>query len=99
MKIRIGCVDGKTYESVEISREYIQEALDSNNGYLGDGSSRTRIDSVEEAMEFLVGFCKYDKRNNSQYFSMEVEQGDPSFKRTFNVKHIVWWEVVPDSEF
>jgi hypothetical protein len=91
MHIRIGCVDGNTYSSDEISRAEMQAELDSVDGYIGTGDlANKRFSSVDEAMEWMLDCCKYDSRNDTQTINMTINANT----RTFNARHIVWWEVV-----
>lgn len=91
MRFTIGTVDGKTHHSKEFTQEEIQDFLDESGGYVGSGTmSDIHIDSVDEFIEIMNDMLKYDKRNDTQNFTMEMPSG---ISRHFNVQHIIWWEI------
>lgn len=91
MRFRIGCVDGNTYSSDEMSRAEIQAEIDRVYGYIGTGDlANKKFHTADEFIEFVVDSCKYNSRNDTQVFRMTISGN----QRQFNVCHIVWCEVV-----
>jgi hypothetical protein len=91
MRIVLGCTDGNTYKSKNITRAELQAELDAADGYLGTGKYANRkFASVDEFLEFMLEFAKYDANMNSQTFTITDEE---DMVRAFNCCHIVWYGI------
>lgn len=87
----IGAVDGFIYRSDWVSDSVLEEELKKNDGLIGQDPKTGRdvyVDSAEEATNYLSDFLKIDDSMNSQTFSIQINK----VKRTFNVRHIIWWQ-------
>lgn len=96
MRVRIGCVDGHTYESDYVPAADIQEYLDEVDGVIGNDPKNGPI-VVRNEREFgawFIDMCKYDTSNNAQSITLEIE----GVTRMFNSAHIVWAEVILDTK-
>lgn len=91
MKIRLGCVDGHTYESKDFSLEEVQAGIDALDGAVWTGDlADKRTHDARQLLEELAEFARYDQNNNTQTFSLSMDNDQT---RRFNVRHIVWWEI------
>jgi hypothetical protein len=95
MMIRIGCLDGHTYHSDHTSDEEVDKYLEECGGKVGTGTmSDVTVESREEFGEFFLHMCKYNKRNDTQTITLQID----GVSRLFNVAHIVWADVIWDQK-
>ena len=91
MYFKIGCVDGKEYLSDAFPVEDIQEMLDETGGYIGtDDLKDKKFETVDEVIDLVASFAKYDSSNNTQFITLTIDGRD----RIFNSRHIIWFEAV-----
>lgn len=86
----IGTVDGKEHYGKQFTMEELQGHLDSVDGYIGSGEYAAKQFTAEGTLDLMEEMLKYDKQNDTQTFTLELSSGD---NRTFNVSHVVWWEL------
>jgi hypothetical protein len=92
MRVRIGCIDGNTYESDEINEAELQQYLDEQDGLIGTGDFsgpmvRTVDDFVELINQMLSGSVNGAK---TTHIDLEID----GKKRKFLFDKIVWSEIV-----
>lgn len=92
MNINIGTVDGRTYQSIDIDVDKMNEDLAAVGGDVFTGRyADRRVNNFEELWESIEELLTYNTKNTYQTFTMETHEYGAM---TFNVKHIVWWSRV-----
>lgn len=95
MRVRIGCIDGNTYESDDVPESEIQEYLDANpdgitTGVLAGEFSVTTVD------EFVDFFDKMISGSLEGMNTTEITLVIDGRNRSFKPETIVWHEIERD---
>lgn len=93
MQFRVGAVDGKTYESVVVSDEELQEELDKLGGKIGTGGfDDVIVNTPDEFVDFMRDFLKGNIEGVSPTELTLRMEGD--VERVFPMSQVVWWEIL-----
>ena len=93
MQIRIGCLDGNTYESDIVDNKDIQAELDRTGGRIGTGEFRNmEINTVEEFANWMRDMTM-GKRMPGGFEPTDVTLVMGGRDRVFKPSAIVWCEV------
>jgi len=97
MQIRIGCLDGNTYEGDHVPDAEIQEHLDSVSGRIGTGAwDHVVVSTPKEFGDFLRDGIL--GRSTEGIDMDEVTLIINGRERSFNPDQIVWCEIDYDRE-